>query len=67
MSFIENQDFVQNFFTNRPDKSLSKSIGIGSEIGCTNDVDAFRLENIIKGLGELLVIITNLTFIGHSK
>ena len=59
MSLIENQDFIQHFFTNSSDKSFSEGIGIGGSIRDANDIDAFRLENSVKRVGEFLVIIAN--------
>ena len=48
MSFIQDQHLVEALLTKSSNHPLRESMGIGSTIGCANNVDAFRLENVIK-------------------
>ena len=59
MRLIDNEDFIQNFLTNGSDESFRESIGIGGAVRDANDVNSFGLKNVIKCLGEFLVIIAN--------
>ena len=59
MRFADYQDVVKDFFSCCSDPALRVGIGIGCLQGSGHDVRLLRLENGIKSIGVLLVVISN--------
>ena len=59
MSFVENKNFVQTFFSYSTHPALGESVGIGGLEGCGHDSEILRLKHGIKGIRVLGVIISN--------
>ena len=57
--FIHNQEVIEAFLTNRAHPALRVSVRIRCLDWCRNDVDLLGLENSIKCLCVLLVIVPN--------
>lgn len=66
MRSIEDEDMIQALFPGSPDPAFSISIGIRCSKRGVNDMEAFRLEDSVKGLGELAVIVVDQEVKGAS-
>ena len=65
VSFIDNQQLVKTFPSERTHPTFSKGIGIRRAYRCVDDVDAFRGENGVEDISVLAVAIMNQTAKGH--
>jgi len=59
MLTIEDENRIQAFFPDSANPPFGVSICIGSLKRSVNDMDAFGLENVIKGLAERTVIVVD--------
>jgi hypothetical protein len=59
MSSIQDEDKVQALFPDSPYPAFGICIGIGCQVGCVNDVQAFSLEECVKGIAEHAVIVVD--------
>jgi len=57
MSSIQDEDQVQALFPGSPYPAFGICIGIGCLVGGVNDMNTLRLEDGVKGVCELAVIV----------
>ena len=50
MGLVQNDDMIEAFLPDGSNPSLRKGVGIGSLIGCEQDLNAFRSKDGIKGM-----------------
>ena len=56
---VQNQDMVQALFSDSPNPSFSKCIGIRSLERGVDDVKAFRMKDSIKSLAEFSIVVVD--------
>jgi len=59
MGFIQNDQFIETFFTDASYPTFSISVSIGSPNRRKNNLDVFRCKNCIKRVCELAIAVVN--------
>ena len=59
MSSIQDEDKIQALCAYRPHPAFGIGIRIWGTVRCQDDIDAFRLEDCIENVCELLILVVN--------
>ena len=65
VSFIDYQQMVEAFLSERAHPAFCKGIGVRRAYWCADDIDAFRSENGVEDISILAVAIMNQMAKGH--